>query len=120
MDDESKSSFEELISSLKEYFNIQKEILKLEAAEKASELFSEAASMILIVGFFFAVFFFLSFALAYGLSSLLESMFYGFAIVSGLYLVIALILLKGKDRLLKTPMMNLLIKSFLKNGTQKD
>ena len=120
MEDEAKSSFEELISSLKEYFNIQKKIIKLEAAEKASEFFSEAASMIIVVGLFFAVFFFLSFALAYGLSSLLGSMFYGFAIVAGLYLLIAIILFSGKERLLKTPMMNLMIKNLFKNGTQKD
>src|SRR3569832_2323206 len=120
MEDESKSSFEELVESLKEYFNIQKKILKLEAAEKASEFFSEAASMIIIVGLFFAVFFFLSFALAYGLCSLLDSMFYGFAIVAGLYLFIAIIFFRGKERILKTPMMNMMIKNIFKNGTQRD
>jgi hypothetical protein len=120
MEDETKSSFEELAGSLKEYFNIQKKIIKLEAAEKASEFFSEAASMIVIVGLFFAVFLFLSFAFAYALSSWLDSMFGGFAIVAGLYLLLALIFFKGKERFLKIPMMNMLIKSFFKNGTQKD
>jgi hypothetical protein len=120
MEDESKSSFEDLIGSLKEYFNIQKKILKLEAAEKASEFFSEAASMIIIVGLFFAVFFFLSFALAYGLSALLGSMFYGFAIVAGIYLLVAIVLFAGKERLLKTPMMNMMIKNLFKNGNGKD
>jgi hypothetical protein len=120
MEDETKSSFEELISSLGEYFNTQKRIIKLEAAEKASELFSEAASTIIIVGLFFAVFFFLSFALAYALSSYFESMFAGFSLVAAFYLVIAIVFFKGKERLLKIPMMNMLIKGFFKNGTQKD
>jgi hypothetical protein len=118
MEDENQSSVEELIHSLKEYFNIQKKIIKLEAAEKASELFSEAISTILILGFFFAVFFFASFALAYALSSYFESMFAGFASVSGIYLLIAVILLAGKNRILKTPLMNMLIKNFFKNGAQ--
>jgi len=120
MEDENPSSVEELINSLKEYFSIQQKILKLEAAEKASELFSEAISMLLILGFFFAVFFFASFALAYALADYFESMFTGFACVAGLYLVIAIIFLAGKERILKTPLMNMLVKNFFKNGTNKN
>ena len=99
MTDETPSSFEELIDSLKEYFNIQKKIIKLETAEKTSELFSEIVSAILIIGFFFAFLFFLSFALAYLLSDYFESMYTGFLCVGGLYLALALIFIFGKDKL---------------------
>jgi hypothetical protein len=116
MADENPSSFEELVNSLKEYFNIQKKIIKLEAAEKASEFFSEAISAILIIGSAFAVFFFLSFALAYALSDYFGSIYLGFLTVAGLYLLMALIFIFGKEKLIKTPLMNMLIKNFFKNG----
>ena len=120
MENETRSSVEELINSLKEYFSIQKRLIKLEAAEKTSEIFAEAISMLLIIGLFFAFFFFLSFALAYALSEYFGSMYCGFASVAGLYLLIAIILLAGKERLLKTPLMNKMIKNFFKNENKQD
>ena len=120
MQEEKPSPVEELINSLKEYFNIQKKLLKLEAAEKASEFFAEVVSLILIFGLFFAVFFFLSFALAYALSDYFGSTYLGFASVAGLYLLLAVILLAGKERLLKTPLMNNMIKTFFRNEDEQN
>ena len=120
MEEEKPSSFEELIDSLKEYFNLQKKIMKLEAAEKATVFFSEAISLIVIFGLFFAVFFFLSFALAYVLSDYFGKMYAGFVCVAGLYLLVAVILFANKDKLLKNPLMNIFIKSIFGNGRKEN
>jgi hypothetical protein len=117
MDKETKSSFEELIGSLKEYFTIQKKILKLEAAEKAGEIFSEAISVLIVFAIFLIAFAFASFALAYALSEYIGRAYSGFAIVGALYIIIAILAYVNKDRLLKTPIMNRLIKSFFRNDT---
>ena len=102
---------EELITNIKSYING----LKLEIAEKTAEIVTNliVSSVVFIVFLLFIVF--ASIALAFGLGEWLEKPWLGFLIVSCGYMFIGIITLLLKDKLIKFPLMNGLIKQFYKN-----
>ena len=106
---------EELITNIKSYINLRIDGLKLEIAEKTAEIVTNliVSSVVFIVFLLFIIF--ASIALAYGLGEWLEKTWLGFLIVSCGYMFIGIITLLLKDKLIKFPLMNGLIKQFYKN-----
>ena len=97
--------------SLKEYADTNFELIKLKVIEQSSSLISGfvATIVISILGFLFAIFG--SFYLSFYLSDLLEINYIGFAIVSGFYLLLTIVVcIFKKDLIVKRVCENLIIK----------
>jgi membrane-bound ClpP family serine protease len=112
-------SFESLFERAGEYFETRMELTKLKTVERSSEVISSAASSlaILVVVFLSIIIFSIGFSLWIGEQT--GKSYYGFFIVGGFYLVIALIGYAFKRRVLKTPVANLFINKVLNEQDDK-
>lgn len=97
--------------SVKQYIQLQYEILKLEATKKASEIGSSFFSALLLGIVFLLFFFAVSMGVGFYLSSLLGDSYSGFLIIAGFYLLISIILLIGRHKLIEKPLRNKIIKT---------
>ncbi len=107
-----------LIDRIKEYAQVQKELIMLTAADKASELFANLVTNIvfgicclfaLIIG---------SFACGFMISEKMGNTYSGFFIVAGFYLLIALIVAFTKNKYLEKPIANAVIKKVFKERNE--
>lgn len=89
--EEKKAPFESLFEKVKEYVNTTIELTKLKTIDKVSEVISALVvrmGIILLMSFFFL---FINIGLAYWIGELIGRIYVGFFIVSGFYLLLALI-----------------------------
>jgi hypothetical protein len=107
-----------LISNIKEYVNIRKELAMLTVAEKSSTAAARAAagSILAILALF--VFFFGSLTLGFYLSEKIGNTYSGFLIITGFYLLVALIVYFTQENLIKKPIENGMIKKFFKDRNE--
>ena len=112
---EQKDQDNGLISNIKEYANIRKELAMLTIAEKTSTAAAGAAagSILAILGLF--VFFFGSLTLGFYLSEVIGNTYSGFLIITALYLIIALIVYFTQENMIKKPVENGIIKKIFKD-----
>jgi len=102
---------EELSDNLKEYLATRYELTVLKTSQKVSVVTSVAAFGA-IVGLLAMLFLlFILIAAGFYLSELFGSYGHGFAALSGVFLVLALIVYLGRKRLIMNPVRNLLIKA---------
>ncbi len=106
---------ESLASHLKEYIDAKIALAKLNLAEKSSKILSNVIAT-MIVGIIFLFFiFFSSFALGYFLGQKLNNIYFGFLIVAGIYLLLGLIIWFGRERILRVPIMQSIIRQLFKS-----
>jgi len=107
-----------LISNIKEYANIRKELAMLTVAEKSSTAAAgvAAGSILAILALF--VFFFGSLTLGFYLSEVIGNTYSGFLIITGFYLVVALIIYFTQENLIKKPIENGMIKKIFKDRNE--
>ena len=110
-----KNKLEETGTHLYELYETESELKKLQAIEKSAEVFSASAATLAIVFVFFFVLVFASIAAAYCISEWTGHPAVGFLAVTGFYLLLGILLLMFKDRWIKIPLMNGMIKSFFKD-----
>ena len=110
-----KSNVDELITHVEEYFQTKQDLVKMIAAEKSSVMISSVVTNLVIVFIFFIVFIFASIALAYGISQMIGEAYSGFLAVAVIYLVIGLTFYFNRDKWLKMPMANAIVKNFFKD-----
>jgi fatty acid desaturase len=111
---------EELADNVKEYINTRVESVKLAAAEKSSMVISNVIA-VLVVGVVFLLFvIFAGAALAFGLSEWIGKTWAGFLIVAGLYLLIGIVVWKARERIIRLPVMNALIRQLFPNEDEED
>lgn len=112
---EQKDQDNGLISNIKEYANIRKELAMLTIAEKTSTAAAGAAagSILAIIGLF--VFFFGSLTLGFYLSEVIGNTYSGFLIITVFYLIIALIVYFSQENMIKKPIENGVIKKIFKD-----
>lgn len=115
MENNEKSKIDDLIEHVEEYFQTRQELGKLVMAEKSSAVLSSVVTSIVLLFVFLLVFIFASIALAYGISQYAGQAYAGFLAVAFLYFVIGIILYANREKWLKTPMANAVIKNFFKN-----
>ena len=97
---------EELAENIEELMNVKLDSVKLSIAEKSSRVASNLIAGI-IVGIAITCFvIFFSVALAYFLGLYLGNVSSGFLIVSGIYLLLALIIRIFKEKMIRIPIMN--------------
>jgi ABC-type multidrug transport system fused ATPase/permease subunit len=109
-----------LIDDLKDYLNIKLRIVALNLGENTAQIIASIISNGAIL-FFVALFLlFGSFAIAFGLGSLLSSISLGFLLVASFYLLLALAVYLCRRSCIEKPMTNFFIKQFFKNTDPDD
>lgn len=102
-----------IIDQLKEYAETQIKLAKYEAIEKGSKMLGGFVVDFIVSVCFVLTFLFVSLAIAFALSSLLNSYWAGFGCMAAIYLIIALIMMNRKDKL-KPKLTDMFIKNFFK------
>ena len=105
----------ELVENAKEYAENEVDIIKLTVAEKSSALFANMVAGMLAVLVFFLVIIFLGIALAMGLGAWLDKPWAGFLIVAGTYLLLGIVIWSIREKVIRIPVMNALIKELFKD-----
>ena len=102
-----------LFEKATDYVETNVELLKLKAVDKSSDVISSVISAIvmLMIGSLFIIL--LNIGIALWIGDLLGKAFYGFLIVAGFYLIIALIFHFSRHKLVKKPLADLIIKKLL-------
>ncbi|WP_338375125.1 hypothetical protein [uncultured Flavobacterium sp.] len=107
------TNFEKLYEKAKEYTETSLELYRLNAIDKTadvvSSLFARLALLMVVAMFSLLI----NIALSLYIGKLLDEMYLGFLIVSGFYLIVAIILFLFSDKLLKIPLTNLVIAKLL-------
>jgi hypothetical protein len=103
-----------LFETAGEYLETKVDLLKLRAVDKSAEIGSAAVTGLLIGLMITFGIFILNIGLSIWLGSLLGETWYGFFAVGGFYIVIALLLYLTKDRWIKGPLFDLIVKHLLK------
>ena len=104
-----------LISKTEKFTKTSIDLLKLNTVEKTADVISSVTSgltVILIVAMFTL---FLNIALGLWIGEILQSSYLGFLIVSGLYLIVALLIYVNQNRWIKKPLNDNIILKLLKN-----
>ena len=106
---------EEMAQHVKDYVNTRIAQVKLSVAEKVSKLIAVliAGMFVVVVLFLFVVFG--SIAAAYAIGIWLGKMWLGFLIVAVFYLLIGILTWWAKERLLRIPIMNAIIRQLFHN-----
>jgi len=106
-------NIEVLYEKAKEYTQTTIELYKLIAVEKTAEVL---ASLVFRIAFLFLAAFFILFSsigLSFYLGELLHSTAIGFLLVSFVYLILTILLYSFRDKWIKAPISNLIIKELL-------
>lgn len=96
----------ELADNVKEYINNRVTAIKIEVAEKASKFIAAVIAGSLIAVFLLLFLMFLGYSVANALSDWTATSWAGPLIVSVLYFLLAILLWRGKERLIRIPVMN--------------
>jgi fatty acid desaturase len=90
--DEKAKLLESLLESAKEYSKTSLELIKLKIIDKVADSLSSAIPLSVVIVLFASFLLFLSVGLAFWLGDLTGRIFYGFFIVSGFYILLAVII----------------------------
>jgi hypothetical protein len=113
------SRVENLADSVKEYVNTRIESVKLNVAEKSSAVISNVIARMVVAVVFIFFMGLASVALSIILGEWIGKAWAGFLVVAGLYLLIGVIVWVGKEKLIRLPVMNALIRQLF-NSDEKD
>lgn len=119
MSDEFKK-IESLVEQVKEYVNTRVAQFKFSIAQNISKTIADLVAMILAGLLFFTFFFFGSIAAAIAIGDWLGKLWLGFLIIAGIYGIAGIIIWKGKDHLLRIPILNSLIKQWFTNNDEDE
>ena len=106
-------SFESLFGRAGDYFETRLKLLKLKSVEKSSDIVSSIVSVVALILIIFLSIIIVSIGLALWIGEFLGKSYYGFFVVGGIYIIIALIVYLFRKYLLKIPVGNLLIDKVL-------
>ncbi|HJU45173.1 MAG TPA: hypothetical protein VJ647_00235, partial [Chitinophagaceae bacterium] len=104
----------ELFSEAGDYIETKTELWKLKVADKASEIVSSVTSGIVITIaclFFFAL---LNIGIALWIGDAMGNNYSGFFVLAGFYALVALLVYLCRDRWLKAPVSNAIIRNLFK------
>ncbi len=107
------SPVESLIDRVKSYVETRIDLLRLKAIDKSSSFLSLLISMIVVILISFISMLLLSVGIALLVGECLGKTYYGFFVVGGFYLITGLVLFAFRNKWLKTPIANSMIKNLL-------
>lgn len=108
-----------LITKLKEYAQIRKDLALLTLTEKGSHAVASLLSGSILVLLGLLVFFFGSLALGFFLSEMIGNTYAGFFIIAGFYLLLGIIIYLIKDKHIEKPIINRIIKKVFKERNEE-
>ncbi len=113
------TNIEMLYQKAKEYTETSIELLRLNAIDKTADIVSSLFARLALIMLVAMFTLFINIALSLFIGQLLNEMYLGFLIVSGFYLILAVIVFYFNDKLLKIPITNLVIAKLLKTKDKK-
>lgn len=116
IDENNIQSIRQLVVELKAYIKMQKEYTRLELTEKLTILLSTMIFAIVLISLGMVVLFYLSFSLAYLLAPHVGGLPAGYAIIAGIILLLAMLIVLFRKRLIVNPLANFLANLFLNNN----
>jgi hypothetical protein len=96
---------DELVDHLKEYIHNHISLLKLQAAAKTSKVIATLVAAGLLAGLLLFFMMFVGIAAALVISKWIGEWYVGFAVVSGLYLILSFVIWNSKEKLIRIPLM---------------
>ncbi len=115
--EQEKITIVQLLKDAEQYIHTRQRLATLRATEKAVAAGSAVTAAIVLFSIFLIAFLFASIAAAIAISDYYGKGYLGFLAISGFYLVITILLYIFRERLLKRPMMNAMIKAIFKSET---
>lgn len=116
IDDNSIQSIRQLVKELKAYVEMQKEYTKLELTEKLTILFSGMIFALVLILLGVVVLFYLSFTFAYLLAPYVGGLPGSYAVIAGVFLLFAILIIVFRKKLIINPLANFLGNLFLNNS----
>lgn len=107
------TNVEDLFYKLKEYADVRLALFKLKGVNKAAGILSNLIVVIILIVLLFLVVICITIGIALLIGSWLGHSYYGFFIIGGLYIIIGLIIYSGRDKYLKAPVSNKMLKELL-------
>lgn len=107
------TSVEELFYKLKDYGDTRLDLFKLKSINKISGFLTSLIVSVILVVLLFLVIICLTIGAALLIGTLLGKAYYGFFIIGAIYIITGLVLYSGRNKFLKTPVSNKLIKELL-------
>ncbi|MEO6453677.1 MAG: phage holin family protein [Ginsengibacter sp.] len=106
----STTSIESIFERIKSYIETRIELLKLKAIDKSSSIVSNIITYIVVFLIFWCFFLLLNIGLALLIGELIGKIYIGFLILAAFYAVVGIVLLKNKNKWVKTPVVNMMVK----------
>lgn len=107
------SPLETLFEKIKSYVETRIDLVKLKAIDKSSTIIATMIAKIVVILMLFFFIFFLNVGIALLLGDLLGKSYYGFFIVAGFYGITGLVFHWSKEKILKTPITNAIVKDMI-------
>ena len=107
------SSIESLMDRVRSYADTRINLIKLKAIDKSSAIIAMIVSIIALILVAFIFFILLNIGIALLIGKWLGNSYYGFFIVAAFYAIAGIILMAFRNKWLKTPITNMMIKSLL-------
>ena len=114
------AKIEELADNVKEYVNTRVESAKLTVAEKTSSVIANLVAGLVVAVVFLFFIIFSSIALSFGLGEWMGKTWAGFLVVAGLYLLIGIVVWTARERIIRLPLMNALIRQLFPSEDEED
>lgn len=111
---------DEMATHVKAYLNNRINTVKLNAAEKGSKLIADAISLAIVLMILALFIVFASIALAFALGKWTGELYWGFLIVSGIYLLLGLLVWMRREKILRLPILNSMLKQLFKEDDEKN
>lgn len=109
-------SIGKLFLEFKKYLELQKEFVKLDAAEKLTVMLTTVFTVAVLLLLGSIVLLFLAFAMAYYASEAFGSELMGFSFIAMVVLLLAVIFYFNRNRMVVRPLARFMAKLFLDNG----
>ncbi|HSQ45520.1 MAG TPA: hypothetical protein VLM44_01240 [Lutibacter sp.] len=103
-----------LIDRAQDYSNSTIELLKINAIDKSAEVVSSLVSQLVFIITIALSFLIVNIGIALWVGKLLGDSFYGFFVIGGFYVIIAILLHVFRSSLIKYPVSNSIIRQMLK------
>lgn len=112
------TNIETLYEKAKSYAEINAELIKLKAIDKTADVVSSLLARLIIILGIAMFLLFVNIALSLYLGELLGESYFGFLVVSGIYLVITIIFSVSRHKMIKVPLTNLIITKLLQDKSR--
>ena len=107
------TSVESLLEKIRNYVETRLDLLKLKAIDKSAGVLSAVVSMLLVILILFICIILINIGLALLIGECLGKAYYGFLIMAGVNALAGLVLYLARNKWVKTPISNSLIKNLL-------